>query len=113
MIIKKKIFKFIIKSVDAFKIQPEKFVKDLNIILKQVKVNFKEMVKQKVGNTEDVQNFLKKKDCSYYIENNYKNNKYIIKNKFINENNIEIKEKKINYNIAILLCLLAFFLDII
>ena len=57
---KKKIFNFIIESVDVFKIQPEKFLKELNIILNQVKFNFKEMVKKTVGNTEYVQNFLKK-----------------------------------------------------
>ena len=45
---KNKIFNFIIESVDVFKIQPEKFLKELNIILNQVKINFKEMVKQTV-----------------------------------------------------------------
>ena len=33
----------------------EKLLKELNVILEQVKINFKEMVKQNVGITEDVQ----------------------------------------------------------
>jgi len=53
-----KIFNFIIESVEAFKNDKYKFLKQLNTILEQVKVNFKEMVIQKVGYTKDVLNFL-------------------------------------------------------
>ena len=75
--LKNKIFNFIIESIDVFKNKKDKFLKELNVILEQVKVNFKEMVKQKVGNTEDVQKFLNQENCSYYVENNNKNNTYI------------------------------------
>ena len=94
---KKKIFDFIIESVDYFKTKQEEFLSELNIILKQVKLDFKEMVKQKVGNTQDVQNFMKKENCSFYWENNYQNNKHVVKRDEQKENNIINKEKKINY----------------
>ena len=53
--LKRKIFNIIVSAIDVFRNSPEKFLKELNIILKQVKINFKEMVKQNVGITEDVQ----------------------------------------------------------
>ena len=85
--LKTKIFDFIVESIDAFKNKKNKFLKELNVILEQVKVNFKEMVKQKVGNTEDVRKFLKKENCNYYVENNNKNNKYICDYEEKKENN--------------------------
>ena len=96
--LKKKIFNFIISAVDIFRLNPQKFSKELNVILDQVKINFKEMVKQKVGNTEDVQKFMKSNNSSYYVENNYKNNEYIDNTKSTEENNrVIINEKKTNY----------------
>ena len=55
--LKKKIFKFIISAIDVFKTSPDKFLQQLNTILEQVKINFKEMVRQNVGNTEDVEKY--------------------------------------------------------
>ena len=95
--LKRKIYKFILESLDAFKDNIDKFLKVLNSILDQVKLNFKEMVKQKVGNTDDVKKFLQKKDCSCYIESNYKNNKYILDYENDNENNTFSKKTKKNY----------------
>ena len=54
---KEKIFDFIIKTIDIFKTNKNKFIKILNEILSQVKLNFKEMVKKELGNTEEVRKF--------------------------------------------------------
>jgi len=94
---KRKIFNFIIESADIFKKNQDLFLKELNIILEQIKVNFKEMVKQKVGNTEDVKKFLKQKNFYYYVGNNYGNNQYINNYEEIKENNVEIKKEVIKY----------------
>ena len=92
---KTRIFNFTVEAVDAFKSNQDKYLKELNLILEQVKVNFKELVKEKVGETEDVKNFMKKENCSYYVENNNRNNKYINNREEIHENNI-INENEIN-----------------
>ena len=95
---KTRIFNFTVQAVDVFKSNQDKYLKELNLILAQVKVNFKELVKEKVGETEDVKKFMKKENCSYYVENNDRNNKYIDNSEEIHENNI-INEKKINNTI--------------
>lgn len=87
---------FIIKSVDVLKATSDKFMNELKVILEQIKINFKEMVKERVGKTKDVQNFMKKENSSYYSENNNKNNKYIVNGKEIKNNN-KIKKEEINY----------------
>ena len=81
------IYDFIIKSFDVFKAKPDKFMNELNVILEQIKLNFKEMVKERVGNTEDVQNFMKRENSSYYSENNDNNSEYIVNRKEIKNNN--------------------------
>ena len=86
--LKNKIFKFMIHSIDIFKDYPEKFEKELDIILQQVKIDFKKMVKNTVGETEDVKKFMKQKDSSYYYSNNYKNNNYIDNYKENVQNNV-------------------------
>ena len=96
--LKSKIFKFIISAVDVFRTSPEKFLKELNVILEQVKINFKEMVKQNVGNTEDVKKFIKSDNSSTYVANNDSNNRYVDNTKSTIENNQIIEnEKKTNY----------------
>ena len=96
--LKMKIFNFMISAVDVFRNIPEKLLKELNVILEQVKINFKEMVKQNVGNSEDVKKFIKSKNSSYYVSNNDSNNKCIDNTKSVVENNkIIINEKKTNY----------------
>ena len=55
-----KICDFIIKSVDVFKAKPNKFMNELNVILEQIKIDFKEMVKERVGNTKDVSKLYEK-----------------------------------------------------
>ena len=67
---KNKIFEFIIKAVDVYKNNNEKFIKVLNDILNQVQLDFKNKVKTEVGNTDDVKKFEKQKDTSHYIDNN-------------------------------------------
>ena len=94
---KQKIFDFIIKSIDIFKTNKNKFIKVLNDILSQVKINFKEMVKKELGNTEEVRKFENQKDNSHYEVNNDQNNDYIYKEKEEKENNIVTKKSKINY----------------
>ena len=96
--LKNKIFTFIISAVDVFRTSPEKFLKELNVILEQVKINFKEMVKQNVGNTEDVKKFIKSDNSSTYVANNDSNNRYVDNTKSTIENNRIIEnEKKTNY----------------
>ena len=75
--LQKKIFNFMIQSVDIFKEYPQKFEKELEVILKQVKIDFKKKVKNEVGDTEDVRKFMKQKNSSYYYSNNYNNNKNV------------------------------------
>ena len=58
---KTRIFNFTVEAVDAFKSNQDKYLKELNLILGQLKVNFKELVKEKVGETEDVKKFMKKR----------------------------------------------------
>ena len=94
---KQKIFDFIIESIDIFKTNKNKFIKVLNDILSQVKINFKEMVKKELGNTEEVRKFENQKDNSHYEVNNDQNNDYIYKEKEEKENNIVTKKSKINY----------------
>ena len=97
--IQKKVFKFMIKSIDIFKKNPKKFLKELDIILNQVKINFKQMVKDVVGDTEDVKKFMKQENSSYYYGNNYKNNKNVynyqenIQNNVYNEHKSSIIKK--------------------
>ena len=95
---KKRIFNFIIETVDAFKSNQEKYLKELNLILEQVKVDFKQLVKEKVGETEDVKKFVKKENCSYYNENNDRNNKYVNNREEIHENNV-VNRNEINNTI--------------
>ena len=94
--IKDKIFIFMIKSIDIFKKNPEKFLKELDIILKQVKINFKQMVEEVVGDTEDVKKFKQQKNSSSYVENNGKNNKIIHNYNENVQNNIYNNEQKNN-----------------
>ena len=47
---KTRIFDFTVEAVDAFKSNQDKYLKELNLILEQVKVNFKELVKEKERN---------------------------------------------------------------
>ena len=86
--LKNKIFNFMIQSVDIFKEYPQKFEKELDVILKQVKINFKKMVKNAVGDTEDVKKFMKQKESSYYYSNNYKNNRRVYNYKENEQNNV-------------------------
>lgn len=95
---KKRIFNFIIETVDAFKSNQEKYLKELNLILEQVKVDFKQLVKEKVGETEDVKKFVKKENCSYYNENNDRNNKYVNNREEIHENTV-VNRNEINNTI--------------
>jgi hypothetical protein len=95
---KKRIFNFIIETVDAFKSNQDKYLKELNLILEQVKIDFKQLVKEKVGETEDVKKFMKKENCSYYNENNDRNNKYVNNREEIHENNV-INRNEINNTI--------------
>ena len=83
----KKIFTFIIESIDIFKKNPKKFLKELDNILNQVKIDFKQMVKDVVGDTPDVRNFIKQENSSYYNENNDKNNKRVYNYKQNIQNN--------------------------
>jgi hypothetical protein len=94
--LKAKIFDFIIEIIDIFKDYPQKFEKELDIILKQVKINFKKMVKNIVGDTEDVRKFIKQKNSSYYYSNNYTNNKYVNNYKENVQNNVYKYERKTN-----------------
>ena len=96
-----------IHSIDIFKDYPQKFEKELDVILKQVKINFKKMVKNTVGDTEDVRKFINQKNSSYYYSNNYKNNKCVynykenVQNNAYNyecKTNIENNEKKSENN---------------
>ena len=95
---KTRIFDFTVEAVDAFKSNQDKYLKELNLILEQVKVNFEELVKEKVGETEDVKKFMRKENCSYYVENNDRNNEYINNREEIHENNV-INENEINNTI--------------
>ena len=92
--LKRKIFIFIIKAIDFFRTCPEKFLKELDVILKQVKINFKEKVMKNVGNTEDVQKYINSENSSYYVANNNSNNKYVNYTESTIENNKIIKNKK-------------------
>ena len=91
--LKKKIFNFMIHSIDIFKDYPQKFEKELDVILKQVKINFKKMVKNTVGDTEDVRKFINQKNSSYYYSNNYKNNKCVYNYKENVQNNVYKQNK--------------------
>ena len=73
---KTNIFNFIIRAIDIYKKYPDRLLKDLKSIFEQMKFDFKKLVKEKVGDTEDFKKFNALKDCSYYEENN-SNNEYI------------------------------------
>ena len=94
--LKKKIFIFMINSIDVFKKNPQKFLKELDIILVQVKINFKQMVKDVVGDTEDVKKFSEQENSSFYYKNNDKNNKIVNNYKESIQNNVYNNEHK-NY----------------
>ena len=93
---KNEIFNFMILSIDIFKDYPQKFEKELDIILQQVKINFKKMVKNLVGDTEDVRKFTEQKNSSNYISNNDKNNKDVVNYKENVLNNTYKYERKTN-----------------
>ena len=57
---KTRIFNFSVEAVDAFKSNQDKYLKELNLILEQVKVNFKELVKENERNRR-CQKFYEKK----------------------------------------------------
>ena len=73
---KTKIFNFIIRAIDIYKKYPDRLLKDLKSIFEQMKFDFKQLVKEKVGDTEDFKKFNALEDCSYYKANN-SNNEYI------------------------------------
>ena len=73
---KTNIFNFIIRAIDIYKKYPDRLLNDLKSIFEQMKFDFKKLVKEKVGDTEDFKKFNALKDCSYYKENN-SNNEYI------------------------------------
>ena len=73
---KTNIFNFIIRAIDIYKKYPDRLLKDLKSIFEQMKFDFKKLIKEKVGDTEDFKKFNALKDCSYYEENN-SNNEYI------------------------------------
>ena len=74
--LKTKIFNFIIRAIDIYKKYPDRLLKDLKSIFEQMKFDFKQLVKEKVGDTEDFKKFNALKECSYYKANN-SNNEYI------------------------------------
>ena len=85
---KNRIFNFIVESVETFKNNQDKYLKELNLIAEQVKVNFKELVKEKVGDTKDVKKFMEKDDnVEKIIENNTSSEKEIV-------NTIPMKKRK-------------------
>ena len=102
---KEKIFDFIAKSLDIFKANQNKMMEYLNKILTQIKINFKKMVKENVGDTKDVQKFMEEKDSSTYIEYNYinknNNNDYYYEPNFIYIKDENSKKQKLEteYNL--------------
>ena len=75
--LKDKIFIFILRAIDLYKLDSSRFDRDLSEILKYLKKDFKNLVKNEVGNTEDVKKFIESNKFCYY-ENNNKN--FCIKN---------------------------------
>ena len=82
--LKTKIYNFMIRAIDLYKKDSKNFLDDLETILKLIRIDFKEMVKEKAGYTEDVAKFMKSNNCSYYKENNGNNE---ININFDNDNN--------------------------
>lgn len=93
--LKENIYNFIISAVDIYKkYNNETDIEiDLEAIIKQIKENFKELVEEKVGNSEDVKNFKKSHNLSYYKENNENN---IIHNFIDEDTNCELEVNDYN-----------------
>ena len=94
--LKQKIFNFIINVSDFFKDCPDKFIKELDIILNQVKLDFKEMVRKNVLDTEDVRNFIESENSSYYNQNNNRNNK--VRSNYSSKSEIDFVKKTVQTN---------------
>ena len=86
--LKKNIYNFIINSVDIYKKYNEDtdFERDLNAIIKQINNGFKELVEETVWDCEDLENYKKSNNFSYYKENNENN---IIRNFVDNDTDLE------------------------
>ena len=73
--LKENIYNFIISSVDIYKKYNEdiNFERDLNAIIEQINMAFKELVEENVWDCEDLENFKTSSNFSYYKENNENN----------------------------------------
>lgn len=79
--LKDEIFTFILRAIDLYKLDSSRFAHDLSEILEYLKKDFKNLVKDELGYTEDVKKFIESNKFCYYKDNN-KN--FCIKN-YIND----------------------------
>ena len=68
--LKDEIFTFILRAIDLYKLDSSRFDHDLSEILEYLKKDFKNLVKNEVGNTEDVKKFIESNKFCYYEDNN-------------------------------------------
>ena len=103
--LKEKIFNFIIRAIDLYKKDSKNFENDLEGILKLIKIDFKDMVKEEAGHNQEVEKFMKSSNFSFYKENNVNNKiKDFIDNKELDSYNFfninEYKSKIIELDIS-------------
>jgi hypothetical protein len=68
--LKDKIFIFILRAIDLYKLDSSRFDHDLSEILEYLKKDFKNLVKDELGYTEDVKKFIESNEFCYYEDNN-------------------------------------------
>ena len=71
--LKEKIFNFIIRAIDLYKKDSKSFLDNLEGILEQIKIDFKGMIKEEIGNNQELEKFMNSDNFSYYKNNNTKN----------------------------------------